>query len=76
MKWALLAVAGAAAVFAIIAAKKAAPAISGNVSRTPNSVSPSEFLPPYSTLIGVGGLSPVISFPDINGTSANVTQPV
>lgn len=68
---------GAAVVFGVIAKHKAAPAVAaGDPSKTPNSVSPSEFLPQYNTLIGVGGITPVISFPDIGGTSANITQPV
>lgn len=66
-----------ALVMVLIAAKKAAPAVAqGDPSKTPNSVSNSESLPAFSTLIGLGGSTPVISFPDIGGTSANVTQPV
>jgi hypothetical protein len=74
--WAV-AVLGAALFMAYVAKKKAAPAAAaGDPSKTPNSVSASETVPLFNTMIGLGGQTPVISFPDIGGTSANVTQPV
>lgn len=74
--WAV-AVLGAALFMAYVAKKKAAPAAAaGDPSKTPNSVSTSESTSAFNTLYGVAGHAPVISFPDIGGTSANVTQPV
>jgi hypothetical protein len=68
---------GVAAVLGYLAIKKSAPPTpASDPSRTPNRVSPSESVPLYQTLTGVVGMAPVISFPDIRGTSANVTQPV
>lgn len=68
---------GGALVMTYFAIKKASPiANTGDPSKTPNRVSSSESTPFYNMLFGVGGSTPVISFPDISGVSANVTQPV
>jgi hypothetical protein len=67
-----------AAIAAFIAYRKSQPAAPSPTSNTPANpqTSTSVAVPSYGTLYGLAGLTPVVSFPDVGGTSANITQPV